>query len=206
MIQASLVKGNPSPTNEQSVSRRWILGGLGSFAILRPNSVLAGNRRAETGLPTLADLAERFPPQYPQFKTALEVVAEVGESIEVGDGPKGRRRIVPIIGGAFRGPGLSGKVLSGGADRQTFRADGIRELDAIYELQADDGTVLMVRNRAVVDDQKPLSRKTRYVRSVVRVTAPKGSYDWLNRRVLIGTLDSLRPEKPAVFLRFFVLE
>lgn len=155
---------------------------------------------------SVARLSERFPSLYPQFRTALEVVAEVGDAIEVGQGPRGRQRIVPIIGGEFRGPGLAGRLLPGGADRQTIRADGIRELDAIYELKADDGTVLMIRNRVIIDTKQPPTGESRYVRSVVVVTAPEGEHDWLNRRVLLGTLHSLRPAEPLVFLRFHVFE
>lgn len=155
---------------------------------------------------SVAELSQRFPSLYPQFRTALEVVAEVGDAIEVGQGPKGGHRLVPIVGGEFRGPGLTGRVLPGGADRQTIRADGIRELDAIYELEADDGTVLMVHNRVLIDAEQPPQGESRYAQSVVTVTAPRGPHDWLNRRVLLGTLHSLRPSEPRVFLRFHVFE
>lgn len=154
----------------------------------------------------LAEAVSRFPSLYPQFETALEVLAEVGEAFTIGEGPTGTRRIVPIIGGEFQGPGLSGAVLAGGADRQRVRSDGIRELDATYELKATDGTYLMVHNRALIDAQQPPEGERRYVRSVVKVTAPKGPHDWLNRRVLIGTLHSMRPQKPLVLLRFYVLD
>lgn len=154
---------------------------------------------------TLAALASRFPPLYPQFAIALEVLAEVGETIEAGPGPYGGRRIVPITGGAFRGPGIAGRVLPGGADRQTIRADGVRQLDAIYELQADDGAILMVRNQVLIDAVSPPEGYDRYARSVVQVNAPDGPHGWLNRRILVGTLDSLRPAEPRVFLRFFIL-
>ncbi|RIV80148.1 DUF3237 domain-containing protein [Aurantiacibacter xanthus] len=155
--------------------------------------------------PDIARIAERFPPAYPQFETALEVLAEVGTTIEVGASPVGHRRIVPITGGWFRGPGLAGIVMPGGADRQLVRADGIRELDAIYELLADDGTVLMVHNRVLIDTTNPPEGEDRYARSVVTVAAPEGPHDWLNRRVLVGTLNSLRPAQPYVFLRFSIL-
>ncbi|MFM1815995.1 MAG: hypothetical protein RLZ98_2690 [Pseudomonadota bacterium] len=135
----------------------------------------------------------------------LSVVARVGETIEVGEGPDGVRRIVPILGGTFSGSGLRGVVLPGGADRQRIRADGVRELDAVYELRTDDGVILMVHNQVLVDAERPPKGQQRYARSVVRVTAPKGPYDWLNRRLLVGTLTSLRPAQPYVLLRFYAL-
>lgn len=186
------------------VARRGILHGTAAATLVAAVPCKSGG---PSGTPvSLDDAARRFPPLHPQFAIALEVIVDVGEAIEAGEGPFGRRRIVPIIGGQFRGRGLSGRVLPGGADRQTIRADGIRELDAIYELAADDGTVLLVRNRVIVDDQPAPPGKSRYARSVVSVAAPAGAHDWLNRRVLLGTLDSLRPAMPQVFLRFFVVD
>ena len=44
------------------------------------------------------------------------------------------RFLVDILGGHFEGPGLRGRVLPGGADRQLLRPDGVRELDALYEM------------------------------------------------------------------------
>jgi hypothetical protein len=112
---------------------------------------------------------------------------------------------VPIIGGRFWGgaahPGLHGVVVPGGADRQLLRADGVKELDALYELQVHDGTVLTVHNRVLIDE----STVPRYARSTLRVTAPAGPWDWLNRRVLVGTLQPLRPEAQAVLIRVFEL-
>jgi hypothetical protein len=64
----------------------------------------------------------------------------------------------------------------------------------------------MVHNQAIVDAQQPPEGQDRYVRSVVRLTAPRGKHDWLNRRLLIGTLHSMRPERPFVLLRFYSVE
>lgn len=189
------------PLPSSLLSRRSALAGAGFLAL----QAVVPLRAHENATTDLARLAERFPPVYPQFATALEVLAETGTAIEVGEGPLGRRRIVPITGGRFRGPNLAGTVIPGGADRQRIRADGVRELDAIYELQADDGTVLMVRNRVLLDAERPPEGEDRYARSVVTVTAPAGPHDWLNRRILVGTLHSLRPAQPFVFLRFSIL-
>lgn len=189
------------PFGRLSSSRRSVMAGAGLLTV----GAALPLKAHEATMPDIGQLAERFPPVYPQFEIALEVLAQTGASIEVGEGPLGRRRIVPITGGVFRGPGLSGTIIPGGADRQRIRADGVRELHAIYELQADDGTVLMVHNRVLIDGERPPEGADRYARSVVTVTAPKGPHDWLNRRILLGTLDSLRPEQPYVFLRFFIV-
>src|SRR6266571_773565 len=65
---------------------------------------------------------------------------------ELGDTPHGRRRIIPITGGSFRGERLSGRVLAGGADWQVIRADGVADLDARYTLETADGALIYVRN------------------------------------------------------------
>jgi hypothetical protein len=65
---------------------------------------------------------------------------------ELGDAPHGRRRVIGITGGSFRGEKLAGRVLAGGADWQVIRADGVAELDARYTLETADGALIYVRN------------------------------------------------------------
>jgi hypothetical protein len=120
---------------------------------------------------------------------------DIGDKQDLGCGPMGHRYLVPVLGGRFDGPSLSGQVLAGGADRQWLRPDGIRELDALYEMRCEDGTVMTVRNRVVVDESRSVER---YARSVVQVNVPDGPHSWLSRRVLVGTIYSMRPERQAV--------
>jgi len=191
--------------NEHELSRRALIAGTVAAAVAVPVAC-AQTVESVGAYPSFEQLSTEMPEANMQFQLALEVLAEVGEAFTVGEGPTGVRRVVPITGGTFKGDGLSGMVMPGGADRQRIRADGIRELDATYELKADDGTHIMVRNRAIVDAEQPPEGWDRYVRSVVKLTVPKGPHDWLNRRLLIGTLHSMRPERPLVLLRFYVLE
>lgn len=141
-------------------------------------------------------------PPAPEACFAWEAQVEIGERQSLGHGPLGERFIVPILGGTFEGPRLRGTVLPGGADRQLLRADGVKELDALYEMQTDDGTVLTVRNRVLIDET---ATPGRYARSVLQLTAPAGPHDWLNRRVFVGTLHSLRPARAAVGIRVYEL-
>jgi hypothetical protein len=189
--------------DDSITSRRSVLAGAMAMAV----APMACAQQSMAGsYPTFDELGTRLPQILPQLRIALEVLAEVGEAYSLGQGPTGERRIVPIIGGQFRGESLSGVVLPGGADRQLIRVDGIRELDATYELKADDGTVVMVRNRVIVDAHQAPEGWDRYVRSVVELIVPKGPHDWLNRRVIVGTLHSMRPARPLVLLRFYVVE
>lgn len=138
----------------------------------------------------------------PGARFVWEAQVDIGERQSLGRGPLGDRYIVPIVGGHFEGPTMRGRVLPGGADRQLLRDDGIKELDALYELQSEDGTVITVRNRVLIDEA---ATPERYARSVLQLIAPSGPHDWLNRRIFVGTLHSLRPARAAVCIRVYEL-
>ena len=76
----------------------------------------------------------------PRTEFVYEAVVDIAPTVPLGDSPLGERRIVPITGGTFEGPDIRGKVLPGGADRQLIRKDCVRRLDALYEMQAEDGS------------------------------------------------------------------
>ncbi len=129
-----------------------------------------------------------------------EAIVEIEDVQSLGQSPTGQRFIVNILGGEFNGPLLQGKVLPGGADRQLLRPDGIKELDALYEIQTDDGAFITVHNQVIIDMH---SSHQRYARSVVKFLAPTGKYEWLNRRVFVGDLESQQPTRNAVKIRVF---
>jgi hypothetical protein len=166
-------------------SRRKLFGaGLGAAAI------------ATAGLAAAAAQA----PAAPATEFVYEAIVDIGPMIALGDSPLGERRMVPIVGGTFEGPGLRGKVLAGGADRQLIRKDGTRQLDALYEMQTDDGAIITIRNKVLIHD--PVGGH-RYAFSTLEITAPEGKYGWLNRLVFVGTLQSLLPSRQAVSIRVY---
>ena len=79
----------------------------------------------------------------------FELRAEVAAPLVVGPSSHGFRRVIPITGGSFHGPRLSGRVVPGGADWQFVRPDGVFELEARYTLEAQDGTLIQVVNHAL---------------------------------------------------------
>lgn len=129
----------------------------------------------------------------------FEVRAQVAEPLVVGPSAKGLRRIVPILGGSFEGPGLSGIVVPGGADWQYVRPDGVLAIEAKYTLQADDGSLIMVSNRGMrhgppevierIFRGEPVPRDAYYFRSIPEFEAPVGPHDWLNKSLFIGTAE-----------------
>jgi len=136
----------------------------------------------------------------PGFKLAYEAVVDIAERQNLGASALGERFMVPILGGHFEGERLRGQVLPGGADRQCLRPDRVKELDALYEMQTDDGCVITVHNRVLIDEQAPGGR---YARSAVQFKVSHPRYDWLQRRVFVGTLESLRPVRDAGKIRVF---
>jgi hypothetical protein len=137
----------------------------------------------------------------PRTEFVYEAIVDLEPTLTLGASPFGERFMVPIVGGTFEGPGLRGRVMPGGADRQLLRRDGAKSLDAVYELQTHDGAVLSIRNRVLT---RPLKDKPgRYAFSTIDITAPDGPYGWLNDYVYVGTLDSLRPKRAAVVIRVY---
>ena len=177
-----------------SPDRRILLGAATLLAA--PGAAAA--QSAEPGCQP--PMASAFPVQAPGTRLAWEAVVGIAPVIDMGDSPLGKRRMIPITGGTFVGPRLRGKVLPGGADRQLVRKDGVTLLNALYEMQTDDGAVITILNRVTID---PSATPAPYARSMVEATAPEGPHGWLNRRIFVGDLHALPPERMAVVIRVY---
>jgi len=138
----------------------------------------------------------------PVLEFAFEEVVTLAADIPVGRTALGERKIVPITGGTFEGPGLKGVILPGGWDWQLKRPDGCTQIKADYMLRTDDGVVINVVNSGVLcrsADGRLLTVRTSPVFEV-----PVGKYDWLGKSAFIGTLEPLKlPSGPAVKIRFY---
>lgn len=146
--------------------------------------------------------AAQEPPE-PGLEFVLEEIVKLAPATEVGETPRGKRRIIPITGGHFEGPGIKGEVLPGGWDWQLDRPDGCTEVEADYFLKTDDGVTINVLNKGLICFPKeggpPAAVRTHGV-----FEAPLGKYDWLNRQAFVGTLGMAPPsEGPAVRIRFY---
>ena len=115
---------------------------------------------------------------------------------ELGDTPHGRRRVIAITGGSFRGDKLAGRVLAGGADWQVIRADGVAELDARYTLETSDGALIYVRNFGYRHGPPDIIRRLMageavdparyYMRTTPRFETGAARYQWLNRTICVA--------------------
>ena len=108
--------------------------------------------------------------------------ALLGEVVDVGITPTGRRRVIPIVGGTVSGR-LEGRVLPGGADWNLEHADGSVELWARYELRLADGAVLSVTNTAVHDADPRLP-----ILTSPQFEVGDGGPVWLRTGVYVGLL------------------
>jgi len=132
-----------------------------------------------------------------QLRPLLNADIALAAAQELGDTPQGRRRIIPITGGSFRGERLSGRVLAGGADWQVVRADGVADLDARYTLETGDGALIYVRNRGLRHGPAEVLEKLSsgeavdpalyYMRTTPRFETGDARYAWLNRLVCVAS-------------------
>jgi hypothetical protein len=98
----------------------------------------------------------------PRLTLTLEIRADVGDPIEIGDAAGVRRRVVPIVGGTFEGRGelsVKGRVVPGGADSQLIHPDGLTVADARYVLETERGEMIYVMNRGLRHAAPDIMRK-----------------------------------------------
>jgi uncharacterized protein DUF3237 len=132
-----------------------------------------------------------------RLRLLLNAQISLGAPQELGETPHGRRRIIPITGGEFRGERLSGRVLPGGADWQVVRRDGVAQLEARYTLETADGALVYVENKGLRHGPKEIMQSLMagenvepslyYMRTTPRFETGDERYAWLNRMVCIAT-------------------
>ena len=133
----------------------------------------------------------------PSQTRVYRLEATVGEPLDLGDITQGRRLIVPLTGGTFTGPELTGKLLPGSsADWQIVLPDGTALGDIRYTLRTDDGILLYVQSRGVrhgsADVLARLARgedvdAAEYTfRTSTKIETAAAGLEWLNKGVFIS--------------------
>lgn len=146
----------------------------------------------------------------PELRHLCDLEIELDQPLELGQAPRGRRRIIPITGGTVSGERLNGRVLPGGSDWQVVYADGSAFLEARYPLKLEDGAVIDVLNTGIrhgppevieaLARGESVDPTKYYMRTQPRFETGDPRYSWLNRVVAVGTG---RREPAAVHLTFF---
>ncbi len=86
----------------------------------------------------------------PRLTQVYRLEATLARPLELGETAQGHRRIVPLTGGTFNGPKLSGRLLPGvSADWQIILPDGTALGDIRYVLQTDGGELLYVQSQSI---------------------------------------------------------
>lgn len=148
----------------------------------------------------------------PGLEAFAELSVEVGTPQEIGQGPRGGRRIIPIVGGTAVGRGWRARVLPGGTDYQLVAHAGLSDLDARYTLETDGGDLIYVRNTALrcgppavmasLARGEPVDPSRVYFRCTPRFETASRALGWINERLFAGT-GARHPAR--VELAFFTL-
>lgn len=159
------------------------------------------------------DVAAQGAARPPALTLALEARVELGTPMELGQVPRGRRRIIPITGGTFEGSGIKGRVLNNGADWQIVRADGFAELDTRYALQTDAGQIIYVQNKGIRHAPPDILKRLNsgeavdpdlvYFRTVPEFETSAPDLQWLTRSIFVGTGER---HPSHVIIRFWRLD
>ena len=104
-----------------------------------------------------ASLASQLPPAMNELRTRplLAFQVSVSPASVIGQTPGHDRRVGEITGGTFEGERLRGKILSGGSDWQSLRADGTLTLNVRFVMQTDDGALIGMTYQGIATDRRP---------------------------------------------------
>jgi hypothetical protein len=138
-------------------------------------------------------LARFEPLPEPGFELLFKMSLEVEDPDQIGQTHAGNRRVIGVSGGMFEGPGLKGRVLSGGSDWIVVRRDGVLTQDVRIVLQTDDDHNILMSYRGMrhgpeavierVDNGEDPDPSEYYFRTAPVFEAPEGKYAWLNKLV-----------------------
>ncbi|KAM0429965.1 hypothetical protein ACHAPT_005969 [Fusarium lateritium] len=131
----------------------------------------------------------------PSYEFLYTVNATLGERWQVGDYGQGSRVVIPITGGTFDGPRLSGTINNLGADWGLTDSKGVFFPDTRYNMRTHDGADIFIQTAGPT---QPDGRTL--LRGIFQTGHP--DYEWLNYVVAVGVLQ--RPtgeDKGKLFYR-----
>ena len=151
---------------------------------------MVGNEYGVCGGVSAGEIAElRYRPLF-AFQIQVKGLSVIGAT------PGYDRRIGEITGGQFEGERLRGRILSGGSDWQSLRADGATTLNVRLVMETDDNVLIGVSYLGVRHGPKEvLDRIARgekvspseyYMRATPYYETASEKYGWLNRVVSVA--------------------
>ena len=141
-----------------------------------------------------------------EIKTELiaEMIADLEESIIVGNTQHGMRVVAYVKGGTIKGPELNGEVLPGGGDWFLYRPDGEGELDCRVLIRTDEGEHIYMHYRGYLSIPPDLMMQIQqgedvdpsgyYFRTAPYFEAGSEKLGWLNKTqaVAVGKFEPTR--------------
>jgi hypothetical protein len=157
---------------------------------------------------------QRFEPPKPAFeylgRWTVDLNAPVWDLGQTSD--LGKRRIIPITGGTFEGPGIKGKILNNGADWQLVKKEGVAIIDTRYLLQTDDGALIYLQTKgyrygppeimAKLAAGETVDPSLYYFRVTMQFETSASKYDYLNRA--IGIAFAMRLKDSVVYDAYLI--
>lgn len=134
----------------------------------------------------------------PGLDHVFTIEAEIDRPRSAGASHLGERLHIPISGGKVFGPKLCGQILPGGSDWPVIGADGNSRIEAHYTIEADDGTLIYVVNKAIRVSSPEVTAKLRsgeivspedyYMRGAPVFDAPNGPHQWLRETLFVCSI------------------
>lgn len=133
----------------------------------------------------------------PRLTQIYRLEATLAPPLELGETAQGHRRVLPLTGGTFSGPQISGRLLPGAsADWQIILPDRTALGDIRYILQTDEGDLLYVRSHSIRHGSpEVLARLGRgedvdpgeyTFRTSTEIETAAPDLDWLNKGIFIS--------------------
>ncbi len=151
-------------------------------------------------------------PATPGLDFCFTINAQINAPRSAGKGLGGERLHIPITGGTVVGPNIRGRILPGGSDWPLIREDGTSQITAVYTIELEDGTLVVVRNdglRASTPDvlarlraRESVDPSDYYFRTAPRFDCPDGPHQWLRERIFIA---SIAPASGSVVIDVFMV-
>jgi hypothetical protein len=126
----------------------------------------------------------------------FDFTAELAESVPIGPGPFGGRRIREVLGGEVTGERIRGTVGTGGSDWILTGADGYGRLDVRLTIHTADGAHLYVQYFGVIEyNEAALAANAgtgssdygqHYFRTAPRIETGDPRYEFVNRTLFVA--------------------
>lgn len=153
--------------------------------------------------------------QPPQLEYAFQIQIQLSERFRYGPTTDGLERgYVGVLGGTVSGPRFNGSVVPhSGGDWPVIRSDNTCVFNARYLLEADDGTLIQLRNTGIrhgapevlehLRNYEPVDPSEYYMCVTPSFDAPEGPHGWLSNTVFLGKAN--RQKDQSIFTYWAVL-